>query len=182
MVIAFIGPAGSGKTTLASQVAKHFNVPFCDGDDFYPLSVRKQIEPASPNKKNSLQLGLIYKPLLNKVKTILSQEPVCIITHSFKKRLFRYMFDNEFGKDMVWVFVKPNEELHLEKLFAREWNDPNRSIHVESELKSRLQNRTEKYWAEFENTDYTTVIEIQNNYDKQSIDRAILAVLPLIKR
>ena len=91
-IIAFIGPEGSGKTTIASTVAKHFNVPFIDGDSFYSPDIRQRIENDSPENKDQLQIDLVYKPLLSEIQNILTTNTHCIITHSFKKKIFRDLF------------------------------------------------------------------------------------------
>lgn len=180
-VIAFIGPAGSGKTTLASHTAQHFGVPFVDGDSYYPLHIREKIENSTDDiEKDLLQLSLVYKPLISKVKTLFNQNQTCIISHSFKKHLFRNLFDMEFGKNIVWVLVIPDQNLHIEKLFMREWEDPNRTVHHKVELRNRLEQRTIKYWAELDLPETTPVIKIQNNYDQSSIEQTFRAISPLL--
>lgn len=179
-LIIFFGGAGSGKTTIARDFAEKYSYPLCDGDDYKKaIYTIEEKEKLTHEQKRQIKLDM-YASLIIAIKKLFESLDTVCITDTLLKKEFQQIFINEFGSNNVlFVFINPNEKLHLQSILERELKDPNNKNRDKTELKNLLQKHyIERTKREIEFPEKYS--EIKNNYDNKSVQDAIRKITDIL--
>lgn len=169
-LLIFFGGPGSGKTTFAREFAKRIGAAFYDGDDSYTLSMREEGRK-SAEAKEQVQLRL-YSELLQITGRLAKGSNYVCLTHSFNENKWKDMFLHKYKDKILFIYVKPDEDRHLNMLFDRERPDSSNDHRTDSELRELLHkkhivdsNTRREYPKDF--------VTITNEYDNDSYERMV---------
>lgn len=137
----FFGGPGSGKSILAREFAKHIKAAFYDGDDFYTLEMRNKAKSSQDHREKVMDQ--LYGGLLEAVKTESQKTDYVVLTHSFNENRWKDLFIDKFGDKVIFVFIQPNKQEQIKKLFTREAKDPANKGRDPQELKQTLKQHIE---------------------------------------
>jgi len=97
-----MGVSGCGKTTIGQLLAKEFNLPFFDGDDFHSKNNIKKMSEGKPlnddDRKDWLQT-------LNKLAINEFQNKGCVIACSALKESYRSILRTGLSSNVKWIYL-----------------------------------------------------------------------------
>ncbi len=109
-----MGVSGTGKTTIGNLVAKEFNIPFFDGDDYHPQTNVEKMTSGKPlNDTDRLDWLLKLNDIANKNK-----ENGCVIACSALKKKYR-MILKEHLEFYYFLFLQGSFILISERMGDR---------------------------------------------------------------
>lgn len=116
LVIVVGGPAGTGKTTTAHLLSKHFQCPFLEGDELHPKENIEKMARGEPLEDDD-RWG--WLETLSKEATRIANSDssrICVASCSMLKRVYReYLQKQGVRANFRFVFLHTS----LEKLSAR---------------------------------------------------------------
>lgn len=140
MLIIVTGVSGTGKTTIASGLANHFNLPFFDADHFHPAENIEKMSQGFPLDDQDRMPWL--QALANKL--IESQEAGgAVLACSALKEDYRKILN--VSDQVRWIHLKGDRDLIWERMLARKnhymkagmldsqiatWEDPAYGLHL----------------------------------------------------
>lgn len=93
ILVVVMGVSGCGKTTLAKEVANHFNITFLDADSFHSEDAIKQMSQGIP--LTDKQRGPWIKRIGKQLRFFESQNKSCVLAYSgLKKQHRKSIFDS----------------------------------------------------------------------------------------
>lgn len=122
-VIIVGGPAGTGKTTTATLLSKHFKCPFVEGDDLHPPENIKKMSEGKPLNDDD-RWGWLQK--LSEEASKLARDPtnkseVCVASCSMLKKVYREtLMKHGGGIDFRFVFLHTSYEQLLRRVESRQ--------------------------------------------------------------
>ena len=140
MLIIVTGVSGTGKTTIASGLANHFNLPFFDADHFHPAENIEKMSQGFPLDDQDRMPWL--QALANKL--IESQDSGgAVLACSALKEDYRKILN--VSDQVRWIHLKGDRDLIWERMLARKnhymkagmldsqiatWEDPAYGLHL----------------------------------------------------
>ena len=140
MLIIVTGVSGTGKTTIASGLANHFNLPFFDADHFHPAENIEKMSQGFPLDDQDRMPWL--QALANKL--IESQKSGgAVLACSALKEDYRKILN--VSDQVRWIHLKGDRDLIWERMLARKnhymkagmldsqiatWEDPVYGLHL----------------------------------------------------
>ncbi len=114
MLIIVTGVSGTGKTTIGSGIANHFNLPFFDADHFHPEeNIAKMSEGIPLNDQDRLPwLNALANQLIESEKT-----GGAVLACSALKESYRDIL--KVNDHVQWIHLEGNRELIWERMLAR---------------------------------------------------------------
>lgn len=112
-----MGVSGCGKSTVGKLLAQRLGLPFADGDDFHPDANVEKMEAglALDDTDRVGWLAAIYAF----AKKQLKQQGVVIACSALKEK-YRKQLSAGLDTQVVWVYLKGDYELILERMRSRE--------------------------------------------------------------
>lgn len=117
LLVVVMGVSGTGKTTLATEIASHFNITFLDADSLHSEGAINQMSQgiALSDKQR--------KPWIHRICNYLTQLESagnsCVLAYSGLKRQHRRQVYNSY-QQVVGVILEGNKKLIEQRLQARE--------------------------------------------------------------
>ncbi|MBN7817065.1 gluconokinase [Algoriphagus pacificus] len=114
MLIIVTGVSGTGKTTIGSGLANHFNLPFFDADHFHPEeNIAKMSQGIPLNDQDRLPwLEALAKQLRESEKT-----GGAVLACSALKESYRQIL--KVNPSVQWIHLEGNRDLIWERMLAR---------------------------------------------------------------
>ena len=114
MLIIVTGVSGTGKTTIGSGLANHFNLPFFDADHFHPEeNIAKMSQGIPLNDQDRLPwLEALAKQLRESEKT-----RGAVLACSALKESYRQIL--KVNPSVQWIHLEGNRDLIWERMLAR---------------------------------------------------------------
>lgn len=98
------GPAGTGKTTAAANLAKHYNCPYIEGDSLHPQANIDKMSKGIPLNDDDRWDWLIKLTQVTVKECQASQNNMAIVTCSILKKAYRQLIETT-GKPIDFKFV-----------------------------------------------------------------------------
>ena len=114
MLIIVTGVSGTGKTTIGSGLANHFNLPFFDADHFHPEeNIAKMSQGIPLNDQDRLPwLEALAKQLRESEKT-----GGAVLACSALKESYRQIL--KVNPSVQWIHLEGNRDLIWERMLSR---------------------------------------------------------------
>lgn len=114
--IVLMGISGSGKTTAAQGLQKHFNCPYAEGDAFHSQENRDKMGAGIPLTDED------RLPWLQSLRDWMSEQSaehdISIVTCSALKRAYRDLLREANGR-VLFVHLNPPLDINKERISAR---------------------------------------------------------------
>jgi gluconokinase len=109
-----MGVSGCGKTTAGEALARHFGVPYIEGDALHPGSNVAKMASGTPLNDDDRW------PWLEKIGAALKSHPGgAVATCSSLKRVYRERLRQTAGEGLRFVFLKCSKEVLEKRMRAR---------------------------------------------------------------
>ncbi|KAM9889252.1 hypothetical protein OXX79_012277 [Metschnikowia pulcherrima] len=122
-VIIVGGPSGTGKTTTATLLAKHYDCPYIEGDDLHPKSNVEKMSRGEPLTDDDRWdwLEKISHVSVEKAKSPDNKSGICVTSCSMLKRSYR-TFLSEKGEEaeIRYVFLHASYDNIIKRVAARQ--------------------------------------------------------------
>lgn len=140
MLIIVTGVSGTGKTTIGSGLANHFNLPFFDADHFHPAENIEKMSQGFPLDDQDRMPWL--QALANKLLES-QQSGGAVLACSALKEAYREIL--QVNQQVHWVHLKGDRDLIWDRMLARKnhymkagmldsqiatWEDPSYGLHL----------------------------------------------------
>ena len=117
-----MGVSGCGKSTVASMIAEHFAVPFCEADDLHPEANVQKMSAGIPLDDSDREPWLIA--VRERVKELHQRDGKgtsrgCVVACSALKQSYRDILAAD-ELDMVFVHLAGSFELIFERMQQRD--------------------------------------------------------------
>jgi carbohydrate kinase (thermoresistant glucokinase family) len=114
MLIIVTGVSGTGKTTIGSGLANHFNLPFFDADHFHPAENIAKMSEGFPLNDQDRQpwLQALASQLLKSEKS-----GGAVLACSALKESYREIL--KVTPDVRWIHLKGKRDLIWDRMLAR---------------------------------------------------------------
>jgi gluconokinase len=111
--VVVMGVASCGKTTIGEALAKHFNVPFVEGDSLH-----------GPDNVAKMSAGIALTdddrwPWLQRVGEALQGEVGCIASCSALKRVYREAISKHAGRPVTFIHLHGTVEVLRQRIANR---------------------------------------------------------------
>ena len=122
VTVCVMGVSGCGKSTVASMIAEHFSVPFCEADDLHPEANVQKMSAGIPLDDTDRQPWLIA--VREQIKQLRQREEGadsrgCVVACSALKQSYRDILSGD-GLDTVFVHLAGSFELIFERMQQRD--------------------------------------------------------------
>jgi gluconokinase len=109
-----MGVSGCGKTTAGEALARHFGVPYIEGDALHPAENVAKMASGTPLNDDD------RRPWLEKIGEELKAHPGgAVATCSSLKKVYRERLRKTAGEGLRFVFLKCSREVLEERMQAR---------------------------------------------------------------
>jgi gluconokinase len=109
-----MGVSGCGKTTAGEALARHFGVPYIEGDALHPAENVAKMASGTPLNDDD------RRPWLEKIGAALKAHPGgAVATCSSLKKVYRERLRKTAGEGLRFVFLKCSREVLEERMQAR---------------------------------------------------------------
>jgi gluconokinase len=109
-----MGVSGCGKTTAGEALARHFGVPYIEGDALHPAENVAKMASGTPLNDDDRW------PWLEKIGAALKAHPGgAVATCSSLKKVYRERLRKTAGEGLRFVFLKCSREVLEERMQAR---------------------------------------------------------------
>ncbi|MBN3584164.1 gluconokinase [Algoriphagus aestuarii] len=140
MLIIVTGVSGTGKTTIASGLADHFNLPFFDADHFHQAENIEKMSQGIP--LDDLDRMPWLQALADKLIES-KQTGGAVLACSALKESYRKILN--VSNEVSWIHLKGDREVIWERMLARKnhymkagmldsqiatWEDPDYGLHL----------------------------------------------------
>ena len=115
-IIYIMGVAGSGKTTIGILLSQETEIPFFDADEFHSSANKEKMNTGQPLTDADREEWL---KALNQLARKQQKKGGAIIACSALKEKYRKVLSEEITIPLVWIFLKGDFELILERMKAR---------------------------------------------------------------
>lgn len=123
-VIIVGGPAGTGKTTIASLLAEHHKAPFIEGDHLHPKENVDKMARGEPLTDDDRWgwLQTLAETAAAQAKDAQNQSKVAIASCSMLKKLYRDLLEKSAGPGVTsrFVFLHTSYEELLKRVAGRQ--------------------------------------------------------------
>lgn len=114
-LIIVMGVAGTGKTTIAKELARELNLPFLEGDEFHPEANVLKMKSGEPLTDED-RYGWLHT--LNG-ELISRQHTGVVLSCSALKEAYRDILSFNSTEPLLWVYLKGDYELVLKRMKSR---------------------------------------------------------------
>ena len=120
--VCVMGVSGCGKSTVASMIAEHFSVPFCEADDFHPEANVQKMSAGIPLDDTDRQPWLIA--VREQIKQLRQRDGDggsrgCVVACSALKQSYRDILSGD-DVDTVFVHLAGSFEQIFERMQQRD--------------------------------------------------------------
>lgn len=113
-LIIVMGVCGSGKSTIAKQLAEAMNASYLDADDYHPpVNVAKMSRGEALNDEDR------WPWLKSFAQAMASQSAYCVGACSALKKAYRTCLTNAANEAILFVHLDGSKELLMQRLSAR---------------------------------------------------------------
>ena len=116
LLVVVMGVSGTGKTTLATEIAKHFDIEFLDADSLHSEDAIKQMSQGIP-LTDTLRLPWI-KRICRQLRQFEAQNISCVLAYSGLKQQHRELIFNAYHH-ALGILLKANQSILAQRLQAR---------------------------------------------------------------
>ncbi len=117
MVYIIMGVTGSGKTTIGQLLARRFNLPFYDADDFHELTNKSKMQTGQPLTDHDRENWLT---VLGRNIIDWEDKGGAVLACSALKELYRKKLQTISAEKITWIFLNGTPELISERLKNRQ--------------------------------------------------------------
>ena len=116
LLVVVMGVSGTGKTTLASEIAKSSGMSFLDADSFHSAEAIAQMSQGIP--LTDVQRAPWIESICNKLCQYESENKNCVLAYSGLKQRHRELIFSAY-KNTVGVLLNADQRLITERLAKR---------------------------------------------------------------
>lgn len=117
-VVVVMGVSGCGKSTIASELAARFDVPFFEGDEYHPqANVDKMSNAIALTDEDRWPWLAILGEAIGKAAT---EKGGALASCSSLKAVYRERLAEAIGHPVVFAYLDGSRELLMERMSARE--------------------------------------------------------------
>ncbi|MFT4940472.1 MAG: gluconokinase [Paraglaciecola sp.] len=115
-LVVVMGVSGTGKSTLATEIAKHFDITFLDADSLHSETAIKQMSHGIP-LSDKLRAPWI-KRICSQLSQYESQNLSCVLAYSGLRQQHRELIFNSYRKTLG-ILLSADKALIAQRLQAR---------------------------------------------------------------
>ncbi|GEQ66459.1 hypothetical protein JCM33374_g122 [Metschnikowia sp. JCM 33374] len=122
-VIIVGGPSGTGKTTTATLLAKHYNCPYIEGDDLHPKANVEKMSRGEPLTDEDRWGWLEEVSHVSTQKAIdpSNKSGLCIASCSMLKKKYReFLAEKGKGAEFRFIFLHASFDNIIKRVAARQ--------------------------------------------------------------
>lgn len=113
-LIIVMGVCGSGKSTIAKQLAEAMGASYLDADDYHPTA-----NVAKMSRGEALNDGDRWPWLKSFAQAMAGQPDYCVGACSALKKAYRTCLTNEANEAVLFVYLDGSKELLMQRMSAR---------------------------------------------------------------